>query len=93
MTSAINNLAIIKIFLNEKEEAMVVLKYGVKMDPTHADLNVNLAKLYADKKMFAQAVKTLETFLAKNRDFNPGYELLKKIKQQEMSAQLSESDD
>ena len=91
LTSAINNLAIIKFLLNEKEEAIVVLKHGVKMDPTHTDLNTNLAKLYADKKMFAQAVKTLETFLAKNRDFKPGYELLKKIKQQEMSAQLSES--
>ena len=92
LTSAINNLAITKIFLSKKEEAMVVLQYGVKMDPTHAGLNTNLAKLYADKKMFAQAVKTLETFLAKNRDFKPGYELLEKIKQQEMSAQLSESD-
>ena len=61
------------------------------MDPTHADLNTNLAKLYADKKMFAQAVKTLETFLAKNRDFKPGYEMLKKIKQQAKSSELSAS--
>jgi tetratricopeptide (TPR) repeat protein len=92
LTSAINNLAITKIFLNKKEEAVVVFKYGIKMDSTHADLNTNLAKLYADKKMFTQAVKTLETFLAKNRDFKPGYELLKKIKQREMSAQQSNSD-
>lgn len=91
LTSAINNLAITKILLNKKEEAIVVLKYGVKVDPTHADLNTNLAKLYADKEMFAQAVKTLDIFLAKNRDFKSGYELLKKIKQQEMSAELSES--
>lgn len=92
LTSAINNLAITKIFLNKKDEAIVVFKYGIKVDPTHADLNTNLAKLYADKKMFAQAVKTLEIFLAKNRDFRPGYELLQEIKHREISAELSESD-
>ena len=91
LTSAINNLAIIKILLNKKEEAIVVLKYGIKMDPMHVDLNTNLARLYADKKMYAQAVKTLETFLVKNRDFKPGYDLLEKIKQQDMSAEFSGS--
>ena len=91
LTSAINNLAITKIFMNKKDEAIVVFKYGIKIDPTHADLNTNLAKLYADKKMFTQAVKTLEIFLAKNRDFKPGYDLLEKIKQQEMSAEFSGS--
>jgi tetratricopeptide (TPR) repeat protein len=91
LTSAINNLAITKIFLNKKDEAIVVFKYGIKIDPTHADLNTNLAKLYADKKMFTQAVKTLEIFLAKNGEFKPGYDLLEKIKQQKISDEFAGS--
>jgi len=90
LTSAINNLAITKIYLNKKKEALAVFKYGIKLDPANAELNTNIAKLYSDLGLFDQAIKVLEAFLDKNRKFKPGYELLKKIKNQQLSSKTTE---
>lgn len=86
-TPAINNLAITKIHLGKIDEAIKVLKYGIKVDPLKEDFHLNLAKLYSNERRFSDAILTLDNYLLKNKHSRRAKALLEATKQKAASSE------
>ena len=87
---AINSLGIAKIYLGKKDEAVKLFKYGIMIDPTHAEFYFNLSKLYSNDKRYSDAIQILERYLSRNGDSKREKALLKEIKQKAQSTSAFE---
>jgi tetratricopeptide (TPR) repeat protein len=85
---AINNLGVVKVRLEKKDEAIDVFQYGIRMDPTYEKLYLNLAKLYSDENRYAEAIEILKQYKAMNGNSRRVKGLLEVIEEKANAAKL-----
>jgi tetratricopeptide (TPR) repeat protein len=77
---AINGLAVAKTHLKKTDEAIDVLKYGIRVDPTYEDFYINLSKLHYNEERPLEAIRVLEEYLSINKHAKAAKLLLRVIK-------------
>ena len=78
---AINNLGVVKIYLEKKQEAYDLFQNGIRLDPSYEEYYINLAKLYSNNERCEDAQKILERYLKINGDSRNVIALLNQMQQ------------
>jgi len=78
---AINNLGIVKIYLEKMNEAKALFQKGIRLDSCYEGYYLNLAKLYSNNKNYEDAQEILKRYLKINGNSRKVKALLTQIQQ------------